>query len=594
MRLIKLEILPRGIHGWGSTELVFGKHITSIFAKNGSGKTPVVQALVHSLGYPVVFRDDVVAKCAATRLTCEVNSEVIVFERQIGSEFLVTVVTLKGEAKSFDTERSFSDYFFALFGLSLPELVGINKLSVRPYISTTLPIFYLDQDQGYGAIYKAKNNFIRDQFVETIRFLFGFEAKNSFANKKDLLRLKEERDSIDQKIVFQQGTVERLRADQPTSETIEELDSKLAGLKAQLEQMRGGVSLKDDANSALGELYSSKVQRIQRTTSELDNLKARVDGISRIGAEILAEADTLSLNEEARRVFMSFKDICANENCCLFVGSSQSYAKNLLYLKDQLKDLERNAEAASNKIEVYEIQLLEQKAELNALAGKIKQNANQSDTTGLVDAVQAVTREIIEISKRRAQIQAADVESNIYLKLLNRREELHNKIAAMSSGSDRDIEFSKFRVSLKEKIVHWLDILAAKNVKRNIGIDLDLRIDFGGEEIDAIKGSTKVRIILAVHAALLQIYLERSGNFRFLILDTPVQHEIQHDDLTQYFIALKKLVQSSNAQVVLSSTEFRYPCDAQDSEWIPKFLGPEQPMYFGVNEDIIKSSEDHR
>ncbi|WP_206538740.1 hypothetical protein, partial [Aeromonas finlandensis] len=64
-----------------------------------------------------------------------------------------------------------------------------------------------------------------------------------------------------------------------------------------------------------------------------------VKGIAQLTHEINTEIDTLNLNEEARRVFLSFNEICGSSCCQLFNSSSNSYSKNLLYLKDQIKDL---------------------------------------------------------------------------------------------------------------------------------------------------------------------------------------------------------------------------------------------------------------
>ena len=54
---------------------------------------------------------------------------------------------------------------------------------------------------------------------------------------------------------------------------------------------------------------------------------------------------------QARRLFASFEDICSNPACGLFLGSSESYGKNLLYLKDQVKDLQRNTEFQRARID---------------------------------------------------------------------------------------------------------------------------------------------------------------------------------------------------------------------------------------------------
>jgi hypothetical protein len=588
MRFLTLEVLPRGENGWGSTVLPFGRCVTSIFAKNGSGKTPLVQALVHSLGYPVTFRDDVSAKCAATRLVCQVGQDEVVLERKIDKEFLLNITTSDGSVVECFSERQFSDQLFEILNISAPELVGLNRLSIRPYLATVLPAFYLDQDIGYGAIYKAPANFIQDQFAESIRLLFGFGPKNSFSSRKDLLSARDELAALDQKIVFQQESIARLKNDVSTEETPETVDARLAQMHEQLRGLRGTVSVRDSADSALHELYSAKAQAIQRSRRELEALKMKVEGIELIRGEILAEADTLSLNEEARRVFTSFEEICTNENCCLFMNSAQSYAKNLLYLKDQIKDMERNAFAASTRISAIVTYVASQEAELVEIGSKISNTRERGDVSAIIDAVESLTREVVDLAKVRSHLQAVARENQLYLELLNRREDLHNRIATLSSTGERDLQFARFRQALKEEVVCWLDVLDTKNVSREINIGLDMRFDFGGEQLDAIKGSTKVRIVLAVHAALLKLYLSDSSRpFRFLILDTPRQHEIHAEDLIRYLQELKKTVKALDGQVVLSSTSFEFPFDDLDREWLPKFSGSLQSMYFGRVSDLL-------
>ncbi len=94
--------------------------------------------------------------------------------------------------------------------------------------------------------------------------------------------------------------------------------------------------------------------------------------------------------------------------------------------------------------------------------------------------------------------------------------------ANLSNTGRADIEFNKLRLKLRELAVKWMDILDAKNVSRNVDIDLDLRFKFNGESLDLFSGSTKIRLVLAIHAALFEAYISGpSRPFRFLILDTP-------------------------------------------------------------------------
>lgn len=68
MKLISLKINKRNNSGWESEEVAFGAHITQVTGENGSGKTPIIQAIVFCLGFPVTFRDDVKAQCRSVSL----------------------------------------------------------------------------------------------------------------------------------------------------------------------------------------------------------------------------------------------------------------------------------------------------------------------------------------------------------------------------------------------------------------------------------------------------------------------------------------------------------------------------------------------
>lgn len=591
MRLHSIEILPRGINGWGSSELLFGKHITSLYANNGSGKTPIIQAIVYCLGNPVTFREDISSKCEMVRLQVLVGEQNYTIERAIDKELFISVIDTNGKRQSFNNEKDYSNFLFGLFGMNIPALVGSNFDSAQPYMATNTPIFYIDQDHGYLSAYYCKANFIRDQFVETVRFLFGFQPKNSFDIKKTQILLRDQLGAVDRKIVTQQKIVGDLNSEIIATETKSDLDTAIESIKEQLNKLQTGTSQKQDTDTILNELYSSKNQAIQRTARELDGLRDRVNGIEAINHEILAEIDTLSLNEEARRIFISFGEICASKNCCLLESSSQQYAKNLLYLKDQIKDLERNAEFAGERISLLEQQLNEQKIELKSIGDGIQRNKQESNISGIVDAVRRLTQELIELESRRTQLEMRDRQNTIYVELTSKRYEIQTKLDLISSSGERDLDFSRFKIDLKGEIVRWLDILKTKNVPRNITIENNLRIDFGGEQLDVFKGSTKTRIILAIHAALLQLYVKnKSRSFRFLILDTPRQHEIHTDDLMNYLNELKKLASENDAQVILSSTQFSYSCDSDDKEWLPLFSGVEQNMYLGVSEALINQA----
>ena len=53
MKLVSLEIFPKGNNGWKSEKLEFGCHITQLYGPNGCGKAPIVQSI--AWGIPVFF-----------------------------------------------------------------------------------------------------------------------------------------------------------------------------------------------------------------------------------------------------------------------------------------------------------------------------------------------------------------------------------------------------------------------------------------------------------------------------------------------------------------------------------------------------------
>jgi len=588
MRLQSIEVLPRGALGWGSGELEFASKVTSLHAPNGSGKTPIVLMVVYALGYPVTFRDDIASKCRSVRLKVHHGDISYTIERVIDKDFFASVSGSDGWHQEYNTEKDFSNFVFEKGGLNVPTLTATRGVPTQPYMATTLPIFYLDQDSGYTTPYATSSPFIKDQFVESVRFVFGFPPRNSYERKKDELKLKEQLESFDRRIVAQEKTVQDLRSDLGSVPDVEDLQRKVDSLKQTLQGFDNSAVQKEDSDSLLSSMQAEKLQAGQVISREIDALRDRLSGIDRIKGEIAAEADTLGLNEEARRVFMSFSEICSSDKCCLFEKSSQAYAKNLLYLRDQIKDLDRNAAIARQRIAFLEGQLSILKSEIASIGDALQEGQDKGRIASIVEAIRRLTLEHIETEKLLAKVLGLREQTKQYNALVVARTETQDRLGLLETGGTTDLHFSKFKVDLKEKIVKWMDILKTPNVSRNVTIENDLDIRFGKESIPIIKGSTKIRLVLAIHAALFELNLERQdASFRFLIMDTPKQHEVHTDDLLRFLDELKRLVADKDGQVIVSSTDFRYPCADGDKEWVPLFNGPEQSMYLGSADSAV-------
>lgn len=581
MKLISLKLNARGANGWESPLLEFGHRTTSLHAPNGSGKTPLVQAIPFCLGFDAKFQSDIREKCHSATLTVEQDGKSYQFSRDFGA---FRVVAKTGDSqKEFFSEGDFSRAVFEELGLSMPTLIGTNRQATQPYLSSVLPIFYVRQIGGYEEPYRSPSQFISDQFVEMVRFAFGLGPKRSYTAQKDLLAARDQLETAQRRVVHQQKVIADLatRIDDAPG-TRERLTHRATILNSQITDLRESSDVAGAASDALVDLLHAKEEKIRAVRRQFGELSSRVAGISSIRSEIEGEIQTLSLNEESRRVFESFFDICGRADCGLFVTSSASYAKNLMYLKDQIKDLEANASRAQTQMTVLEGRLRDEEFERASIAAKIEQKKGRAGTEQLVSAVQSLTRELLETEQQLAAIAQLGEERRKYLQFEGERDRTQDRIAILSNHGRQDLEFNSLRTHVQELTVKWMDALRTPNASREVEIDLDFKFRFGKQTIDVFNGSTRSRIILSIHAALFELYLKVPDRpFRFLILDTPKQHELASEDLARYLRALEAVCDEFGGQILISSTEYRHLIGKLDKEWEPTFDGPEQRMYLG-------------
>lgn len=583
MKLVSLKINKRGHSGWESEEITFGGHVTQVTGENGSGKTPIIQAVVFCLGYPVTFRDDVKAKCRSVSLTIEVKNERYLIERVIESDTKI-MISSDDAFREFDDEREFSEFFFWLIGLEPVNLLDTGNRKTSPYMSTALPLFFLDQDNGYSEIYKPPASFIKDQFQEMVRYLFRFSQKNLFESAKDLIALKAKREALDEMIASRRSVLESLYAKHTSNLTEKEISGRIAKKRAQLDQLSSSQGAKSEATAA----FDAEIYELGKSIVELDRegaeLKLRVSSFQRIRHEIETEINTLSLNERARRLFESMEDICTNRDCGLLKKSTESYGKSLLYLKDQAKDLEAGSSAAEDRVGVIREVRGSLQAQLDRLKGKRENSLKQGGLSGLVEVIREVTESIIALEQELALVKQLRSITDQLDEAETERSLLSDKIESITTrGRKADQNMVGLRIELRSLTLKWLEILGTENVDRNLLIDQDLRFQFGNEAIRAFKGSTLVRVILAIHAALFEAYISRAGEkFSYLIFDTPNQQEIKTDDLRRFMHALKRLCADRDAQVIFASKDYRYEADEKDILVEPKFPGQQHPMYLGV------------
>lgn len=581
MNLISLKIYPNGPSGWGSPLLKFGRDITQLYGPNGCGKTPVVQSIPYCLGFPSIFRNDIYDKCKYVELTVSSAKGVLILRRVYSRDFDLQVIEQSGLVQRFFNELDYSRYLFEWLGLTAHNLVTTSNQLGAPYLSSLLPLYYLDQDIGYTEIYCPPSRFIKDQFSEMMRMVFDLPVKNSFDVKKDKFRAKENLDYLDKEAQTLARMVESAKkAISGVRKSRSELLSEIEQLEVEVDNLQGFGASRDDSIDAIDRLISGRRNAIREISGEIYQLQRRNEGIGRIVNEINTEIETLNLNEEARRVFLSFQEICGSEICQLFSASSESYTKNLLYLRDQIKDLERNASLDELRVHELKQQRTTQEVIIQQLLDERNVSSASSEISVLVDSITKLKTEIFELQMQLGELNKVAALEDKHFKSLVERDKAYALYQSFSSDRSSSPDLIKIRADIRKCFIEWLDILHTYNVSKDITFKDDFTPLLGVESIAQIKGSTKIRAVLAYHAAVFQVFAERGVlGFRFLILDTPKQHEINNDDLGRYLNALKILCSQHGTQVVFSTTEYHYSGDDNDSEWLPNYAGSDQNMF---------------
>lgn len=591
MKFESLQFSPSHGAGWASEELVFGRAVTQLYAPNGSGKTPLVQSIMFCLGLEVQFREDVVRNTSKVTLKTLIKGQTLSFSRRLAEKFDLTVSNDEKTINRFYNEEDFSRFMLKVLGLRDDRLTTNGNTSTIPYFSAILPLFYLDQDTGYSDYYvPARQSFIKGQYAEMIRLAVGLPAKSSFDSAKKSIALKQELEYLDKTINDSRKLIDRLRQDlSPTRKTETETDRVISALKSKLDDLKSTKDIKSETINSFDHLITEMRRQHRDMTTQQLALEAKITSSAQIRQEIESEIETLDLNEEARRAFMSFSEICTTPSCGMFLVSADSYGKSLLYLRDQIKDLDTVSTANIQQAETIATQKSWVERQISDLSEKRGLAEREAGIEMFIEAISKIASEIFELELEKTKLKKYHAQEKSHLELQNRRNRTLTEQESLGPEREQSLEVVRFKRNLAEKMADWLNTLNSKNISRDIRIDSDLKPVLGTEKIGIIKGSSKARTVLAFHAALFEICTsDPSSPFRTLIFDTPRQQEIHSEDLDAYFKRLKLIATQNDAQIVFSTTSYRFEIDPDlDAEWLPRFGGFEQPMYLGDFQKLI-------
>ena len=104
--------------------------------------------------------------------------------------------------------------------------------------------------------------------------------------------------------------MERLQQDLPIpARKAEVIDYLLEKAKERMFSLKNSKNIKREAISGLDEMLAEQRNRLREMTQEQNKLESKISGFNTIKQEIDSEIETLNLNEDARRAFVSFSEL---------------------------------------------------------------------------------------------------------------------------------------------------------------------------------------------------------------------------------------------------------------------------------------------
>jgi hypothetical protein len=568
--------------------LHFGEVFTAVQGANGTGKTPIMKGVIQGLGHEVDLPPDVLSRCEFAETTLSIDGRMVTLTRRLGSDFELSVDDGE-ERQVFTSQGDYAKWFLGLFSIEPPTLT--NKQNppqpVSLYPTVLLPAIWVDQDHGWTTDYwtPGHRNFIQDQRQEVIRFLLGLPPRHPFRARTEFDAAKESLERTERAIEMQRFMVDRLRGESQLN------DDEEPGLLERRTRLRREL----DANGEVMEAIRSATSYFDREIAQLElqrnelatqegMLTKRKGQLSLVLSELDGEEDILTANVQATDLLRQF---CGREGCQMFATSERSFGRSLLFLKDQIKDvrasdreLSRDMDAVNSRLAALDEALAERRAER-------ERAINASPQADLVSKLGAITKEVVAVELRLAKFQQYAAEKQKFERLLDRREQEAAAVAAARPlGIKGASAADDARQMLSDAIQQWLVTLGTQNT-RSAHFDDDLVLFVDGAKFGTTthqSGSTRTRIVLAFHAALLEVSLARGGNHPgWLLFDAPKQHELSQSDFDAYAERLQVIAARypGRVQIVFSVADLRTQFQAGDEVWQPMFTMDGSPRFLG-------------
>jgi len=591
VRLESFHYLPRGLTGWGSRLLHFGNMFTAVQGPNGSGKTPVMKGVMQALGHETELPPDIVTQCEFAQLKLTVEDRPVTLTRRLQPEFELRVED-GSNPQLFTNQADYAKWFIALFGAERRELTTKQNQAADLYATVLLPALWVDQDHGWTTDYwtPPNRNFIQDQRQEVIRYLVGLPPRHPFRERTEYDAAKDTLERTEKAIELQRFILERLRTNEQLADDEE---PRLMERRSQLRQELDANSEVIEAIRSATAFFDREIAVLEAQRDELTvrqgTLTKRKGQLNLVLSELDGEEDILTANVQSTDLLRQF---CGLEGCQMFSTSERSFGRSLLFLKDQIKDLKASDRDLGRDVESIQKQIAAVNQALSEKRAERDRTIRASTQSELLGKLNAITKQIVEVELRIAKVQQYASEQKKFERLLDQREQASAAVAEFRPGRGKGATaIDDVRQLLGDAMQQWLLTLGTQNTKTAyFDEDFVLYIDDAKFATTTHQsGSTRTRIVLAFHAALLEVSLARGGNHPgWLFFDAPKQHELSQADFDSYADRLTLIAAKhpQHIQVVFSVADLKTQFQAGDEVWLPSFTFEGNPRFLGPIEQV--------
>jgi hypothetical protein len=578
--------LPRGADGWGSRLLYFGEMFTAVQGPNGTGKTPIMKGVIQGLGHEVELPPDVLSRCEFAETTVSIEGRVVTLMRRLGEDFHLRVID-GDESHVYTSQADYAKWFISLFSADPPALTSKQNQEVGLYPTVLLPALWVDQDHGWTTDYwtPPNRNFIQDQRQEVIRFLVGAPPRHPFRAKTEFEEAKQALERTERAIEMQRFIVDRLRNNEQLT------DDEQGALGARRAALQTDLAANSTAIEAIRSSTTFFDREIGALEAQLNDAAVRVGALNKqrgqlslVLSELNGEEDILTANVHATDLMRQF---CGRDECQMFSSSERSFGRSLLFLKDQIKDLQASDRALGRDVDAGGRDIERLEAAIAAKRAEREQAVAASPQAEVVGKLNALAKELVNVELRLAKVQQYSGELQKFERLLDQKEQAAARVAEKRPTGVRGAGAADdARQMLSDSIQQWLATLGTQNTK-TANFDEDFTLFVDGAKFSTTthqSGSTRTRIVLAFHAALLEVSLVRGGNHPgWLLFDAPKQHELSQADFDAYAERLQVVAarHPGRVQVVFSVADLKTQFQAGDEVWQPTFTMDGSPRFLG-------------